>query len=51
MLDKRSSVIAICSSPYNAIQLNERSPEQFQTIKHLNRRNPRNAIETLGNML
>jgi len=34
------------TSAHNAIQLNERSPEQFETIipKHLNRRN---ALETL----
>ena len=43
----------ICQSNYfvphhNAIQLNERSPEQFETIKHMNRRN---ETETLGNVL
>src|SRR6218665_2945871 len=36
---------------HNAIQLNERSPEQFQTIKHMNWRNARNAMETLENVL
>jgi len=33
---------------HNAIQLNERSPEQFETIKHMSMRN---AMETVGNVL
>ena len=50
MLSKCSSIMTIFVSHHNTIQLNERSPEQFETIKHMNIRRP-NAMETLENLL
>jgi len=46
--DNRSSVIALRNLFFiNAIRLNERSPEQLETIKHMNMRS---AMETFGNV-
>ena len=46
--DNRSSVIVLRNLFFlNAIRLNERSPEQLETIKH---RNMRSAMETFGNV-
>jgi len=46
--DNRSSVIVLCNLFFrNAIRLNERSPEQLGTIKHMNMRS---AMETFGNV-
>ena len=46
--DNRSSVIVLRNLFFiNAIRLNERSPEQLETIKHMNMRS---TMETFGNV-
>jgi len=46
--DNRSSIIELRNLFFiNAIRLNERSPEQVETIKHMNMRS---AVETFGNV-